>query len=56
MSDEVFDNFFKGKKSYPYNIPRKQKFLMLVEKEEIIILYSIGDMMINITLIWKNYG
>ena len=34
MSDDEFNNFFSGKKSYEYHVPRKQKFLMLVEKVE----------------------
>lgn len=34
MNEQDFENFFNGKKSYSYNVQRKQKFLMLVEKVE----------------------
>lgn len=32
MNEKEFCSFFSGKKSYDYNVPRKTKFLLLVEK------------------------
>ena len=34
MDEESFENFFNGKKNYNYNVGRKQRFSMLIEKVE----------------------